>query len=135
MDDALLYLNFNQANSGSLGDCQLPGDYVAACRFMHCGVIDRTGILPPPFPWRVLDPVPVADDSATDFGTLCDARGDELVAEAVMANTTIRHFWSGGIDSTSALIGLMRAAERRGCADRLCVLLSMDSVLEYPEFY
>ncbi len=29
----------------------------------------------------------------------------------------------------------MRAVERRGCADRLCVLLSMDSVLEYPEFY
>ncbi len=92
MDDALLYLNFNQANSGSLGGCQLPSDYVATCRFMHCGVIDRTGMLPPPFPWRVLDPVPVPDDSARDFGTLCDARGDELVAEAVMANTTIRHF-------------------------------------------
>ena len=135
MADAHLYLNFNQANSGYLGDRALPRDYVAACRFMHCGVIDRTGVLPPPFPWRVLDPIPAPGDSVAEFGTLCDARGEELVAEAVMANTTIRHFWSGGIDSTSALIALMRAAERQGCTDRLCVLLSMDSVLEYPEFY
>jgi hypothetical protein len=29
----------------------------------------------------------------------------------------------------------MRAVERRGCPDRLVILLSMDSVLEYPEFY
>ena len=137
MDDArpVIYLNFNQANSGLLGDRSLPRDYVAACRFMHCGIIDRTGMLPPPFPWQVLDPIPSPDASVADFGALCDARGDELVAEAIAADTTIRHFWSGGIDSTSALIALMRAVQRRGCPDRLCVLLSMDSVLEYPEFY
>lgn len=137
MDDArpVIYLNFNQANSGCLGERQLPADYVAACRFMHCGVIDRSGMLPPPFPWQVLDPIPAPGDSIAEFGTLCDARGEELVAEAIAARTTIRHFWSGGIDSTSALIALMRAVARRGCADRLCVLLSMDSVLEYPDFY
>jgi hypothetical protein len=139
MDDArpVMYLNFNQANSGCLGDRSLPRDYVAACRFMHCGVIDRTGALPLPFSWQVFDSIPVTDDSTSesDFGALCDARGDALVAEAVAADATIRHFWSGGIDSTSALIALMRAVERRRCPERLCVLLSMESVLEYPEFY
>lgn len=137
MSDArpVIYLNFNQANSGRLGEGALPPDYVAVCRFMHCGVIDRTGAFAAPFAWQVLDPIPAVMEPGGDFGELCDRRGDELVAEVIASETTIRHFWSGGIDSTSALIALMRAVEQHGCPERLQVLLSMDSVLEYPEFY
>lgn len=141
MDDAapafrtLLYLNFNQADSGWVGPDGLSRDYRLACRFMHCGVIDRTGTLVPPVAWSVLDPVPAPTADGPTFAELCDRRGEELVSEALELDRPIQHLWSGGIDSTAALIALMKAAERRGCADRIRVLLSMESVLEYPAFY
>jgi hypothetical protein len=92
-----------------------------------------------PFEWEVLDPIPAASVSSAPrslrFGELCDRRGEEIVQEAVEQDRAVQVFWSGGIDSTSALIGVMQAAERRGCPERVTVLLSMESVLEYPEFY
>ena len=134
-----MYLNFRQAETGLLGRQALPQAYVDACRFLHCGVIDRSGSLGAPFAWQVLDAIPVIGTvscpATLDFGALCDTRGEEIVAEAVRLGRRIQVFWSGGIDSTSALIGVMRAVEWRGCPERVTVLLSMESVLEYPEFY
>lgn len=138
----VVYLNVRQAESGWVGERALPRSYRDLCRFMHCGVIDRSGTIAPPFDWTVLDPIPAsgdadrdADGEAESFARLCDARGREIVAEAEARGCTIQVLWSGGIDSTTALIGVIKAAEARGCAGRVHVLLSMDSVLEYPEFY
>jgi hypothetical protein len=138
----VVYLNVRQAEAGRVRDRALPRAYRDLCRFMHCGVIDRSGTIAPPFDWTVLDPVPAVAgavrgelDEMRSFSRLCDARGVEIVAEAEAGDRTIQVLWSGGIDSTAALIGVMKAAETAGCAARVQVLLSMDSVLEYPEFY
>lgn len=139
----VIYLNVRQAESGWVGARALPRAYRELCRFMHCGVIDRSGTIEPPFDWLVLDPVPpLVEDGERDvigeaqsFARLCDARGAEIVAEAETADRTVQVLWSGGIDSTTALIAVMKAAEARECATRVRVLLSLDSVLEYPEFY
>ena len=138
----VVYLNVRQADSGQVGDRALPRDYRDLCRFMHCGVIDRSGTIEPPFDWAVLEPIPpvagtdrYAIGEAASFAQLCDARGAEIVAEAEASDRSIQVLWSGGIDSTAALIGVIKSAAARGCADRIQVLLSMDSVLEYPEFY
>jgi hypothetical protein len=43
--------------------------------------------------------------------------------------------WSGGIDSTAALIGLIRAARRQDVTGQIQVLLSAHSVDEHPRFF
>ncbi|HET9659135.1 MAG TPA: hypothetical protein VFP05_02320 [Thermomicrobiales bacterium] len=131
----LVYLNANQVSSGWVGDYKLGRDYVLACRFLHCGILDRTGTMGSGFPWRTIDPIPAVTAEMPSFATLCDRRGEEIVAEAMAFDREIRVFWSGGIDSTTALIAVMTAAERQRYRRRVRVLLSMQSVLEHPRFY
>ena len=131
----VLFLNFSQADSGSLGCDRLPRDYVLACRFLHCSILDRTGTLNQGFDYAVLDPIPAPATDGVGFSELCDTVGGELVAEALRTGRAIHVLWSGGIDSTAALIATMKAADAHGCRDRVRVLLSLDSVHEYPRFF
>ncbi len=133
--DPILFLNLAQARSGELRDRQLPRDYFLACRFMHCGVIDRTFSLDQGFNYSILDKIPDPVQRAPSFADLCDTAGDEIVAEAVRTRRNIAVLWSGGIDSTTALIAIMKAAEQRDQRSRVHVLLSRESVQEYPRFY
>jgi len=133
--DPIIFLSLAQARSGVLLDRELPRDYFLACRFMHCGVIDRTFSLDQGFSYSILDKIPEPVQPTASFAELCDSTGDDLVAEAVRTRRTIAVLWSGGIDSTSALIAIMKAAEKRGQKRRIQVLLSRESVQEYPRFY
>src|SRR5207247_491504 len=97
--------------SGFLDSRRLPEEYVLGCRFFHCGIMDRTRTLDQGFDYAVLDPVPAPVASSPSFGEICDATGSEIVAEAIRDGKLIRVSWSGGIDSTSALIALMKAVD------------------------
>jgi hypothetical protein len=131
----LIFLNFRQADSGTVEYRQLPHDYVLACRFLHCGIIDRTSTLDQGFDYAVLDRIPAPAIDGPTFAALCDTVGAEIVAEALETRRRISVLWSGGIDSTTALIAIMKAAEARDCRDRVRVLLSHSSVHEYPGFF
>ncbi|MGH2558710.1 MAG: hypothetical protein ACRDJH_06570 [Thermomicrobiales bacterium] len=131
----VLFLNYRQTEAGIVGGEALPRDYVLACRFLHCSIIDRTGTLDQGFDYAVLDPIPPPATDGATFAELCDAIGAELVAEALDAGREIGVLWSGGIDSTTALIAIMKAAAARGRGDVVRVLLSLDSVHEYPGFF
>lgn len=132
--DALIYLNARQAESGRAGRVVLPRDYVLACRFFRCGIMDRTRSLDQGFDYVTLDPIPPPDGGAS-FAELCDRTGAELVEEALDAGRRLRLLWSGGIDSTTALIAVMKAAEERGCREIVRVLVSFSSVQENPVFF
>lgn len=72
----------------------------------------------------------LADGLATSFADCCDARAQELLA----TYPRLHIMWSGGIDSTVALVALLKSLpvhER----DRLTVFLSSHSVNENPAFY
>jgi hypothetical protein len=131
----VLFLNFLQADGGAIGSDRLPRDYVLACRFLRCSIIDRTATLNQGFAYAVLDPIPAPATDGATFAELCDAAGAAIVAEALRDGRGITVFWSGGIDSTSALIAVMKAALAQGCGDRVRIMLSLDSVLEYPGFF
>jgi hypothetical protein len=133
--EPLLFLNFNQADSGRIGDDRLLPDYVLACRFLHCSIIDRTSALDPGFAFAVLDPIPDRATGDETFAQICDATGEEIVAQAVRESRAINLLWSGGIDSTAALIAVIKAVEARRCPDLLRVRLSMHSATEYPGFF
>lgn len=130
----VLFLNVPQIGTGRLEGAPLRRDYVLACRFLRCSIIDRTATLDAGFPTRVLDPIPAPGGEAT-FAELCDAIGCEMVRDAIREDRDIRVFWSGGIDSTTALIAILKAATALGYRHRLRVLLSLDSVHEYPRFF
>lgn len=129
------YINRAQVESGRLGSFPLPSDYMLACRFLGCGIIDRTRSLDQGFGYVILDPIPAPAVNGPTFSELCDTVGDELVREAKASHKDIRVLWSGGIDSTAALIAIMKASAYHGCQDRLEVLLSLDSVHEHPRFF
>ncbi|MCC6792989.1 MAG: hypothetical protein IT336_14975 [Thermomicrobiales bacterium] len=131
----VLFLNARQAESGAIDGMTLPHDYVLACRFLHCSIIDRTRTLDPGFPYAVLDAMPEPGADGATFAELCDAIGAEIVAEARRTGRNIALLWSGGIDSTCALIAVTKAATDQGCLDRVRVLLSMSSIHEYPGFF
>jgi len=133
--ESLLFLNFNQADSGRIGDEPLSPEYVLACRFLHCSIIDRTSALEPGFSCSVLDPIPESTSNQESFSQLCDAVGDEIVAQADRESRTISLLWSGGIDSTAALVAIIKAAEARRCTELMQVRLSMHSATEYPGFF
>lgn len=96
--------------------------------------IDRTGTLPTAGLKMSCDPIP----DATGFNKTL-----ELVmleeAKRVWANDgPVNVAWSGGIDSTGALVALLRTADR-GDLDRLIVYYTegwgLSSVGEYPLFF
>lgn len=76
-------------------------------------------------------PIPdLASGAAMSFADCCDARAQELLA----AQDRLHIMWSGGIDSTVALVALLKALpvnER----NRLTVFLSSHSIAENPAFY
>ncbi len=89
---------------------------------------DRTGI--------TKNLIELTNDSPLDFtkpvklqtfADLCDERGVQMLA----MNKQIELYWSGGIDSTVALVSLLKA----GAKDQLVVRCTKESQDENPEFY
>ena len=131
----ILFLNTHQATSGIISGSALPREYVLTCKFLGCGVIDRTSTLNQGFDYVVLDPIPAPVKDGCTFEDICDAIGTEIVSEALESKRRISVLWSGGIDSTTALIAIMKAAEAQDQHDLVEILLSIDSINEYPKFY
>jgi hypothetical protein len=130
-----IYLKFNRADTGWIGPTRLPRDYVLACRFFHCGIMDRTRTLDQGFDYRTLDPIPPPAVNGPAFAELCDRTGAALVAEALETGQRIHVVWSGGIDSTTALIAVMSAASAVGRTEVVRIAASYSSVQENPRFF
>ena len=132
---SFVFLNSNQAKSGELDGIRLPDPYVWLCRFLGCGAIDRTQTLDQGFEYHVLDPLPEPSLVNARFDEICDARAASIVDCAIRTAKKIRVLWSGGIDSTAALIAIIKATEACKRGDLIHVVLTIDSIHEYPRFY
>lgn len=99
-------------------------------------LIDRTGTLSMPIktktlPWlKMPEPRPTREN----FQQLCHGYAEKIWKQAKDNNQRIAVLWSGGIDSTLALASLMAVA-LQGDLSMMVVLLSRESILEYPWFY
>jgi hypothetical protein len=137
----ILYINSHAARYGWYFGRRLPKGYRLAAKFWSSGLIDRTKTLYAGFPYESLYPLPAnvtnADPSgSTALSTLCDEMGTRIVREAMDANKKIQVLWSGGIDSTAALVGIIKAGSTLSCLEKYVrVLLSQESIEEYPDFY
>jgi len=134
--ERLLFYNAPAVQPGSPIARQMPEPAQALVRLFGAGLIDRTGTLDLGVPALVLDPLPDGGRSllsgpSIPLDVLCRERARSLLAAARDKNCGIDVLWSGGIDSTAALLVLLEAAEAAGELDRLCVLHSRRSIREY----
>jgi len=134
-NESVIFLNRLQVAHGNILGRPLPPAYILACKFLHCGIIDRTRALDQGFNYAVLDQPPSPVSVCPSFAELCDTIADEIVSAAVQNRRNIAVLWSGGIDSTAALIALMKVVEKQGRHQLLRILLTQHSVQEYPQFY
>jgi len=107
--------------------------YLNTCAFFGATLIDRTETLDTGIPFSVLDPISQLTFTALSFDEICVLRAKEIIEYNSKKN--IRVFWSGGIDSTVALISLITCLRETDGLGRLKVLLSKESIAEYPSFY
>ncbi len=114
---------------------QLHPTYLDACRFFNCTLIDRTQTLETGLEFHILDPLQGLTPTPDGFDDICDQVGAEVVKQAVTSGKRVQLLWSGGIDSTTALVAIYKALERADRLDLLRVLLSQDSVQEYQRFF
>jgi len=94
-------------------------------------ILDRTNTIDFGFKYKTLTHIPEYVQFSESFEQVCDARAVELVDLAEQKNCSITLMWSGGIDSTTALVSLLKT----GKTSRLKVILSKASIGEYPKFY
>jgi hypothetical protein len=91
--------------------------------------VDRSGTLTSPL--KITGPtIPEVGSFDKTFADVADARGAALWAE----NKKLAVFWSGGIDSTTALVALLKTVPDGRLGD-LSVHYNLSSIEEYPEFY
>ena len=93
----------------------------------------RRSVLDHGFPVRIFDRLPPVPADKPDFAAIVDARAQDIVAGARRANRPIHLLWSGGIDSTTACIAVMRALGDD--LSRLAVYYNAASRAEYPHFF
>jgi hypothetical protein len=97
-------------------------------------LVDRTHTVKLPVAVHSLFPLPAPIPIARTFEDLCNERAVELLRRAEQLNVSLYVFWSGGIDSTLVLVSLLKNATPRQLAG-LVVLMSEESISEYPKFY
>ena len=134
MTQRLIFLNSHRAKSGTVDGRPLRPEYMLLAHFFGCGAVDRTRTLDIGVDYEVLQEIPTSRTEAS-FAEICDAVADSIIDEAQRLDLPIQVAWSGGIDSTVALISLTRRLRARKDLDRLIVCLSIDSIYEYPRFY
>lgn len=131
-----IFLNSHRAKSGVLNGRKLPKNYVLACKFFDCGIIDRTKTLETGFEAKVLDPIPAFDAAfQLSFPEISRRVASDIAEKARREGRKIQLLWSGGIDSTVALVAFLETLPKAEWEERLEILLSMDSINEYPLFF
>lgn len=114
---------------------RLRPEYVEACRFFSSPLIDRTNTLVSGVDFEILDALDEFEKNGKSFGEICVERAVFIARRAIKENKKIQVLWSGGIDSTLALVSLYRELEKREELRRLEILLSQESIEEFTSFF
>lgn len=91
---------------------------------------DRNAILTPNTNLVPITKVGTLNTTRT-FEDICMARARFLIDLVANTDKKLYVFWSGGLDSTAALLCLMHFASK----DKLCILYTDKSLEEYPGFF
>src|SRR5262249_30840139 len=86
-----------------------------------------------PIKTKSLFPLPPMRAFNYSYNEVCRARAFELLLRAEKLDCPLYVCWSGGVDSTCMLVAFLQNADAR--KQRITVLLSEESINEYPAFY
>lgn len=114
---------------------KLRSEYIEACKFFSAPLIDRTETLDAGIEFEVIDRLKDFSVSEKSFSEICDERAKFICEKALAESRKIQILWSGGIDSTLALVSIVKELEERGDFEPLEILLSKESIAEYPTFF
>lgn len=108
--------------------------YLKTCEFFGATLIDRSECLDTGIPFQIIDPINKLSKTEKSFEDICAKRASEITQDT-SSGKDIRVLWSGGIDSTVALISLIKNLKNKDQLSRLKVLLSEESINEFSSFY
>jgi len=106
--------------------------YLKSCEFFGTTLIDRTQTIDTGLDFTIIDPLPDSANFELTFSEICKVRATEITQST---NGMLKLLWSGGIDSTVALISLILDLKNSGDIHRLMIVLSKESIIEYPSFF
>lgn len=95
--------------------------------FTRYSVYDRSEKMTTLFNLKNVSPIPPMTTEVISFADASKERAEYLIARGLR----IYVYWSGGIDSTAALVALLVA----GATDQLMVICNQASIFEYPWFF
>lgn len=108
-------------------------DFFNLCSFFKTFLIDRTRTLNTNI--KIFDSIPFYLDSDYTFDEVCKISAKRIVAEALTQNKQIELLWSGGIDSTTALIAIYKELKISNKSEYLKIILSQESINEFKKFF
>lgn len=113
-------------------------DWADIYKFVNVNVslIDRSQNTKLPYDFKLYDKFKMPTDLSSNltYEECCERRATELYSLSKQTNLPIYVFYSGGIDSTLVLISFMKVIPQSDW-QRLVVVMSLDSIREYPDFY
>lgn len=106
---------------------------------LNIGLIDRAGGIDMPFNFKIYPgfEMPSLKDRTFNltYEDCCNERAQYIIEKSKLLNKPITVLYSGGIDSTTVLVSLMKNLNQSEYRDRVTVALSIDSIVENPNFY
>lgn len=106
---------------------------------LNVGLVDRAGGIDMPFNFKIYPgfEMPSLKDITFNltYEDCCNEQAQYIIAKSKALNKPITVLYSGGIDSTLVLISLMKNLDPSEYRDRITVALSIDSMVENPNFY
>src|SRR5689334_4190593 len=83
-------------------------EYIETCRFFSAPLIDRTETLDAGIGFQVIDRLNDFSVSEKSFSEICDDRAKFICEKSFAEKRKIKLLWSGGIDSTLALVSIVK---------------------------
>lgn len=130
-EDDLFYLSKKQLFKDYSIRKHIHPIYLKSCQFFGATLIDRTETLDSGLKFRIIDKIPKGTCQLS-FEEICTLRARQIINQT---KAGFKILWSGGIDSTLALVAILIELKKSDELHRLTIVLSKESILEYPTFF
>ena len=131
-DKKLIYIPYKLLQTGLIKpNCS--EEFLNICAFFNTFLIDRTQSIDTSM--QILKPLPIDHKTSYSFADICSISAKKIVQKSLNKQQEITLLWSGGIDSTTALIAIFKELKTLNKTHLLKIILSQESIDEFPIFF